>query len=60
MDLRELHVTVELSGNYARGMMVVDHENKLKQRVNAKVIYKVDTELYKQVLAWAVGGPPFM
>lgn len=55
----ELHVTVELSGNHARGLMILDHESHLGQKENATVIYAVDQKLYKKMLLWGLGGPSY-
>ena len=56
VEYKKLHATVELVGNFARGLMVLDRENRLNLRANAAVVYKIDVTLYKRVLQWAVRG----
>ena len=36
--------------------MVLDRENRLNLQANAAIVYKIDIELYKRVLQWAVRG----
>uniref|UniRef100_A0A8C4P122 Inosine/uridine-preferring nucleoside hydrolase domain-containing protein n=2 Tax=Dicentrarchus labrax TaxID=13489 RepID=A0A8C4P122_DICLA len=49
-ESEELAVTVELEGNYARGMMVLDYMQLLKKKNKAFIIKKVDLEKFKQML----------
>ncbi|KAG7220954.1 hypothetical protein INR49_010203 [Caranx melampygus] len=43
-------VTVELTGTYTRGMMVVDTLDLLKKTHKAFIVKKVDMELFKQMM----------
>ncbi|XP_043104300.1 inosine-uridine preferring nucleoside hydrolase-like [Puntigrus tetrazona] len=43
-------VTVELAGNYCRGMMVVDHLDILKKTHKAHILKKVDLERFKELM----------
>ncbi|XP_051762196.1 pyrimidine-specific ribonucleoside hydrolase RihA isoform X8 [Ctenopharyngodon idella] len=43
-------VTVELAGNYCRGMMVVDHLDLLKKTHKAHILKKVDLEKFKVLM----------
>ncbi|XP_077071404.1 inosine-uridine preferring nucleoside hydrolase isoform X2 [Siphateles boraxobius] len=43
-------VTVELAGNYCRGMMVVDHLDLLKKTHKVFILKKVDLEKFKVLL----------
>ncbi|XP_067266252.1 inosine-uridine preferring nucleoside hydrolase-like isoform X3 [Chanodichthys erythropterus] len=43
-------VTVELAGNYCRGMMVVDHLELLEKTHKAHILKKVDLEKFKMLM----------
>ncbi len=43
-------VTVELAGNFCRGMMVVDHIDVLKKTHKAHILKKVDLERFKVLM----------
>lgn len=50
---KRYNATVELSGEYARGLMVLDH--KQLDEPNAFVIEDIDVDLFKKVLLWVCG-----
>lgn len=50
LESDEVPITVELSGKYARGMMVLDTLDILKKTHKATVMKKVDMEKFKQML----------
>ncbi|KAI7808990.1 inosine-uridine preferring nucleoside hydrolase [Triplophysa rosa] len=43
-------VTVELAGNYCRGMMVVDHLELMKKAHKVQIMKKVDLEKFKMLM----------
>lgn len=43
-------VTVELAGNYCRGMMVVDHLELMKKTHKVQILKKVDLEKFKMLM----------
>lgn len=49
----EWHTCVELHGTHTRGQMVLDH---LKSKTsNAKIVEKINQEMFKKILLWTVG-----
>ncbi|CAG7837633.1 unnamed protein product [Allacma fusca] len=50
------HCTVEVSGKYARGMMVVDRAFIEDKPSNCTIVEGVDLPLYERLI-WAAGGP---
>lgn len=52
----DVHCTVELAGNYARGLMIVDKHGFLKQRKNVTIATNMNLDLLKKMMLWAVGG----
>lgn len=52
----ERHVAVELDGRLTRGATVVDWENRLGQRANARIVLDVDQSRFEALLASAVGA----
>lgn len=46
----QVAVTVELGGNYTRGMMVLDYMELLKKNHKVVIMKKVDLEMFKQML----------
>lgn len=50
------YCTVELGGNFARGLMIVDKMGILKQPPNLTIIEKLDEDLCKEMMLCAVGG----
>lgn len=53
LKMKHHSATVELSGEYARGLMVLDH--KLLTKPNVFVIEEIDVEMFKKVLLWVCG-----
>ncbi|XP_071320332.1 inosine-uridine preferring nucleoside hydrolase-like [Trachinotus anak] len=49
-ESEEVAVTVELEGNYTRGMMVLDYLHRLKKTHKAVILKKIDLEKFKQML----------
>ncbi|CAG7704011.1 unnamed protein product [Allacma fusca] len=54
---KNYYCTVEVSGKYARGMMVVDKAFIEKKPPNYTIVEKVDVSLFERMLIWAAGGP---
>lgn len=52
-QMENLHVTIELAGNHARGQMVIDY--KKIEKPNAFVIKEIDTEMFNNFLLWVCG-----
>ncbi|MBN8887206.1 MAG: nucleoside hydrolase [Rudaea sp.] len=52
----ERHVAVELDGRLTRGATVVDWENRLGERANARIVLDVDQSRFEALLASAVGA----
>lgn len=50
---RDYYATVELSGKYTRGQMVLDHSRRKKS--NARIIVEVDGKNYRNIISWAGG-----
>ncbi|XP_030642221.1 inosine-uridine preferring nucleoside hydrolase isoform X2 [Chanos chanos] len=50
LESEERAVTVELTGTYSRGMMVVDHLDLLGKTHKAVILKKVDLEKFKKLL----------
>ncbi|KAK2718814.1 inosine-uridine preferring nucleoside hydrolase-like [Artemia franciscana] len=48
----EHFATVELTGRFTRGMMVVDHGKITKEKPNVTIVERVDVELIKDMLLW--------
>ena len=53
------HCTVELGGNHARGMAVVDKGFIQQKPANCTFVEEVDKALYEKMLIWAAGGPHY-
>ncbi|XP_057373441.1 nucleoside hydrolase-like [Daphnia carinata] len=52
------YATVELSGNYTRGQMVVDYGKKIVGKTpNVYLIDRVDIELFKKMMLWSLDDP---
>lgn len=51
------YATVELSGNYTRGQMVVDYYGRLKRTPNVFLIDCMDVNLFKKMMLWSVDHP---
>ncbi|KAG5682915.1 hypothetical protein PVAND_012233 [Polypedilum vanderplanki] len=49
----EFNVNIELSGEFTRGQMVLDH--KLLMKPNATIIEEFDVEMFKKILLWVCG-----
>jgi inosine-uridine nucleoside N-ribohydrolase len=49
--------SVELGGEWARGMVVVDRSGFLGQPPNVEIVTNIDKELYEKMLITAAGGP---
>jgi inosine-uridine nucleoside N-ribohydrolase len=47
------HVSIELGGNFTRGMMVIDHIRT--EKPNATIITEIDTEMFKNYIKWICG-----
>lgn len=56
---KSLHyATVELSGNFTRGQMVVDYGKKIVGKTpNVYLIDRVDIELFKKMMLWSLDAP---
>ncbi|CAL8125509.1 unnamed protein product [Orchesella dallaii] len=50
------HCTVELGGNWTRGLMVIDKMGILKKPENVTIITELDEELSKRIMLWGAGG----
>lgn len=50
------HCTVELAGNWTRGLMVIDKLGILKKPDNVILIKELDEEMSKNIMLWAIGG----
>ena len=50
----EVHCRVELVGTFTRGQLAIDHDDRLNQRKNARIIQSTNDELLKKVLLWGV------
>nr|XP_020456354.1 inosine-uridine preferring nucleoside hydrolase-like [Monopterus albus] len=53
-EKEEVAVSVELGGNYTRGMMVLDYMELLKKQHKVTIMKKIDLEKFKQMLIRAV------
>lgn len=53
----DYHATVELSGNYTKGQLVLDHLKKEKN--NVSLIIELDMETFKQFFLWVCGHEKF-
>jgi len=49
--------TVELSGRFTRGQMVVDYSNQLSRSPNVFLIDDIDIDLFKTMMLWSVNHP---
>ena len=56
---KSLHfATVELSGRFTRGQMVVDYGKKIVGKTpNVYLIDRVDIELFKKIMLWSLDDP---
>lgn len=56
---KSLHfATVELSGRFTRGQMVVDYGKKIAgKKPNVFLIDRVDIELFKKMMLWSLDHP---
>ncbi|ODN04827.1 hypothetical protein Ocin01_01814 [Orchesella cincta] len=50
------YCTVELAGNWTRGLMVVDKLGLMKKPHNVIIITEFDQELSKSIMLWGAGG----
>jgi len=49
--------TVELTGRFTRGQMVVDYSGQLRRAPNVFLIDDIDMNLFKTMMLWSVGHP---
>lgn len=49
------HAAVELHGTHSRGQVVLDHQKTNK--INVKIVERINTELFKKMLLWTAGHP---
>lgn len=51
--IRKHAVSVELSGNFTRGQMILDHRREEEE--NAFIIEEMDARFFKKLLCWVAG-----
>jgi len=49
--------SVELSGRFTRGQMIVDYSSVLCRSPNVFLIDRIDMNLFKTMLLWSVNDP---
>lgn len=55
---KSLHyATVELSGRFTRGQMVVDYNGRLQKQPNVYLIDRMDVDVLKKMMLWSVDHP---
>ena len=48
------YATVELSGRFTRGQMIVDYARALKRPPNVFLIDRINMDLFKTMMLWSV------
>ena len=51
------YASVELTGHYTRGQMVVDYHGYLKKSPNVYLIDAMNVEVFKKMMLWSVDHP---
>ena len=51
------YASVELSGRFTRGQMVVDYSKRIGKSANVVLIDQMNMELFKKMMLWSVDHP---